>query len=74
MELPMAAITGGDAKGVVDHEGIVAVYNAVGTVECVAEDPNVAPVRERDGVCSIRALPAEVLACLRRKGNLARGS
>ena len=71
VELPMAAGTGGDAKGVVDHAWIVAVDNAVGTVKCVAEDPNVSPVRERDGVGSIRPLPAEGFPGLGRKGRLA---
>src|ERR1700733_7400082 len=71
-ELPVTAAAGGNAKGVVDHEGVVAVYNAVGTVECVAEDPDVAPVRERDGVGSVRTLPAEGFAGLGRKARVAR--
>ncbi len=69
----MAAVAGGDAKGVVDHEGIVAVYNAVGTVERVAEDPYIAAVREWDRVGRVRALPAEALAGLGGKGGVARG-
>ena len=66
----MAAATGGDGNGVANHLGVVAVHNPVGTVERVAEDPHVAPVRERDGIGRIPTLPAEVFP-IPRKGRIA---